>query len=101
MELPPYDNTRILKDVTISDPEFLKHLRFGDGTLLRDGTFGHHSGRSLKGRYIVRVGWDDVRGFLPQVWFPFAPARKERSLTPYTIGWNSDRDSKVQGLPYS
>jgi hypothetical protein len=34
---------------------------------LRDGTFGHHGGRSLKGRYILRVGWDDVRGFLPQV----------------------------------
>lgn len=67
MELPPYDNTPTLKGVTIADPEFLNTLRFGDGTLLRDGTFGHHGGRSLKGRYIIRMGWDDVRGYLPQV----------------------------------
>jgi len=67
VELPPYNNTTISKDVTIADPEFLKTLRFGDGTLLRDGTFGHSDGRTLKGRYIIRVGWDDVRGYLPQV----------------------------------
>ncbi|KAF9790704.1 phosphofructokinase domain-containing protein [Thelephora terrestris] len=66
VQLPPYDNTTILKDVTIADPEFLNTLRFGDGTLLRDGTFGHNCGRSLRGRYIIRVGWDDVRGYLPQ-----------------------------------
>ena len=67
MKLPPYDNTPISKDVTIADPEFLKSLRFGDGTLLRDGTYGHYGGRSLKGRHIIRVGWDDVRGYMPQV----------------------------------
>ena len=67
MQLPPYDNTPISKDVTIADPGFLKTLRFGDGTLLRDGTFDHSGGRSLKGRYIIRIGWDDVRGYLPQV----------------------------------
>jgi 6-phosphofructokinase 1 len=65
--LPPYDNTPISKDVPIAHPEFLKTLRFGDGTLLRDGTYVHHGGRSLKGRYIIQVGWDDVRGYLPQV----------------------------------
>lgn len=60
-------------------------LSFGYGGLLRDGagegdpnetetTFGGHlplradeavdGGRTLKDRYIVRVGWDDVRGWL-------------------------------------
>ena len=67
VKLPPYDNTTVSKDVEIADPEFLKTLRFGDGTLLRDGTFGHSGGRTLKGRYIIRVGWDDVRGWMPQV----------------------------------
>ena len=67
MSLPPYDNIPTSKDVSIADPDFLKTLRFGDGTLLRDGTYGHSGGRSLKGRYIIRVGWDDVRGWMPQV----------------------------------
>ncbi|KAF9790837.1 phosphofructokinase-domain-containing protein [Thelephora terrestris] len=67
VQLPPHDNTTTLKDVTIANPEFLNTLRFGDGTLLRDGTFGHHCGRSLKERYVIRVGRDDVRGYLPQV----------------------------------
>lgn len=93
MHLPPYDNIPISKDVKIADPEFLKTLRFGDGTLLRDGTYGHHGGRSLKGRYIIRVGWDDVRGFLPQV--PLSLVWKGSSLTICTIGWNSDRDCEV------
>ena len=44
-----------------------KSLRFGDGDLLRDGTGDHTHGRTLKGRYIVRVGWDDVRGWFAQV----------------------------------
>ncbi|KAH7907937.1 phosphofructokinase-domain-containing protein [Hygrophoropsis aurantiaca] len=44
----------------------LENLRFGDGDLLRDGTGDHPGGRTLKGRYIVRVGWDDVRGWFAQ-----------------------------------
>ncbi|KAH7930171.1 6-phosphofructokinase [Leucogyrophana mollusca] len=44
----------------------LSNLRFGDGDLLRDGTGDHPGGRSLKGRYIVRVGWDDVRGWFAE-----------------------------------
>lgn len=51
------------KDVHIRDETFVHNLRFGDGELLRDGTSDHPSGRTLKGRYIVRVGWDDVRGW--------------------------------------
>lgn len=47
--------------------EFLQNLRFGDGDLLRDGTSEYVGGRTLKGRYIVRVGWDDVRGWFAEV----------------------------------
>ena len=45
----------------------LDNLRFGDGDLLRDGTSEYMGGRTLKGRYIVRVGWDDVHGWFSQV----------------------------------
>ncbi|KAF8992840.1 6-phosphofructokinase [Cyathus striatus] len=38
------------------DTNLLHNLRFGDGELLKDGT----------SRYIVRVGWDDVRGWFAQ-----------------------------------
>lgn len=42
---------------------------YGAGELLREGAGG--SGESgLKGRYIIRVGWDDVRGWMEQVWEP-------------------------------
>ncbi|KIK17639.1 hypothetical protein PISMIDRAFT_110989 [Pisolithus microcarpus 441] len=41
----------------------VENLRFGDGDLLHDGTGDHARGRTLKGRYIVRAGWDDVRGW--------------------------------------
>ncbi|KIJ10708.1 6-phosphofructokinase [Paxillus involutus ATCC 200175] len=43
-----------------------ENLRFGDGDLLRDGTLDHPNGRSLKGRYIVRAGFDDVRGWFAE-----------------------------------
>lgn len=48
------------------DQNLIRNLRFGDGDLLRDGTSEYVGGRTLKGRYIVRVGWDDVRGFFSQ-----------------------------------
>lgn len=51
----------------VRDPSFIQNLRFGDGELLRDGTGDYPGGRSLKGRYIVRVGWDDVRGWFAEV----------------------------------
>ena len=59
--LPPH------KEVHIKDEGFVHNLRFGDGELLRDGTADHPTGRTLKGRYIVRVGWDDVRGWFSEV----------------------------------
>lgn len=49
------------------DTNLLHNLRFGDGDLLRDGASEDVGGRTLKGRYIVRVGWDDVRGWFSQV----------------------------------
>lgn len=53
--------------VTDSDPSLVHNLRFGDGELLKNGTGDHQGSRSLKGRYIVRVGWDDVRGWFAEV----------------------------------
>ena len=75
--------------VNYADSEWIAPLSdapisFGFGELLKDGAgegdleelAGHgaaglvmadkedEKGRSLKGRYIVRVGWDDVRGWL-------------------------------------
>jgi 6-phosphofructokinase 1 len=44
----------------------LKNLRFGDGPLLKEGTGDDATGRTLKGRYIIRVGWDDVRGWFAE-----------------------------------
>jgi 6-phosphofructokinase 1 len=46
------------------------NLRFGYGTLLRDWEgdgLDMPTGRNLKGRYIVKVGWDDVRGWMGEV----------------------------------
>ncbi|KAF9267703.1 6-phosphofructokinase [Marasmius fiardii PR-910] len=51
---------------TDGDINLIHNLRFGDGQLLRDGTGDDSRGRTLKGRYIVRVGWDDVRGWFSE-----------------------------------
>lgn len=54
----------------LDDTSFVNNLRYGDGGLLREGegdAMDHHGGRSLKGRYIIRVGWDDVRGWFSEV----------------------------------
>jgi 6-phosphofructokinase 1 len=49
-------------------PSLLQSLRFGDGDLLKYGIGDYaEGGRSLRGRYIVRVGWDDVRGWFAEV----------------------------------
>jgi len=52
---------------TSDDVNLIHNLRFGDGDQLKDGTADYGGGRSLKGRYIVRVGWDDVRGWFAEV----------------------------------
>ena len=65
------DNADVARSEQIaatSDQNLLHNLRFGDGDLLRDGTSEYAmGGRTLKGRYIVRVGWDDVRGWFSEV----------------------------------
>jgi len=55
------------QDQQAPDANLLHNLRFGDGELLKDGTSEYVGGRTLKGRYIVRVGWDDVRGWFSEV----------------------------------
>jgi len=68
--------------VTDTDPSLIHNLRFGDGELLKDGTADHQGGRSLKGRYIVRVGWDDVRGWFAQGGTLIGTARSDAFRTP-------------------
>lgn len=68
--------------VTDNDPSLIHNLRFGDGELLKDGTGDHQSGRSLKGRYIVRVGWDDVRGWFAEGGTLIGTARSKAFRTP-------------------
>ncbi|KAF8575190.1 phosphofructokinase, partial [Ramaria rubella] len=53
----------------ISNRDVVDNLRFGYGALLKNGEGDteeseHPEGKTLKGRYIVRVGWDDVRGWM-------------------------------------
>jgi len=66
-EAPNAPDLATTLDVKIRDPSFINNLRFGDGALLRDGAGDRTGGRTLKGRYIVRVGWDDVRGWFAEV----------------------------------
>lgn len=47
--------------------EFVQSLRFGDGELFKQGegdADDRPDKKTLKGRYIVKVGWDDVRGWM-------------------------------------
>lgn len=64
---PEVDHVNELPEPNQPDTNLLHNLRFGDGDLLKDGASEVVGGRSLKGRYIVRVGWDDVRGWFSQV----------------------------------
>lgn len=83
--------------VTAADPSLVHNLRFGDGELLKDGTGDHRGGRSLKGRYIVRVGWDDVRGWFAEVRFE-NQIRSDITLCD-VVGWDFDWDSKIDCFP--
>ncbi|KAI0787640.1 6-phosphofructokinase [Fomes fomentarius] len=66
--VPEKGNTspRIKTEEVQGTESFSHNLRYGDGELLKDGTSDHPGGRTLKGRYIVRVGWDDVRGWFSE-----------------------------------
>lgn len=55
---------------TVADDKLINNLRFGDGRLLKEGegdAIDRPGGRSIKGRYIIRVGWDDVRAWFAEV----------------------------------
>jgi 6-phosphofructokinase 1 len=53
---------------SLKDDALVRNLRFGDGSLLKDGEGdAEDASHNLKGRYIVRVGWDDVRGWMGEV----------------------------------
>ncbi|KAI0359832.1 6-phosphofructokinase [Trametes cingulata] len=62
--------------------DFVHNLRYGDGELLKDGTGDHPGGRTLRGRYIVRVGWDDVRGWFAEGGTLIGTARSTAFRTP-------------------
>ena len=83
--------------VSAADPSLVHNLRFGDGELLKDGTGDHQGGRSLKGRYIVRVGWDDVRGWFSEVCFGIQI--KSDNILCDIIGWNFDWNSEIDRFP--
>ncbi len=63
---PTSDTPQVAEGV---DTSLIDNLRFGDGDLLKNGLgdYSGSQGRSLKGRYIVRVGWDDVRAWVGEV----------------------------------
>ncbi|CAE6461865.1 unnamed protein product [Rhizoctonia solani] len=51
----------------VAELPFVKSLRFGDGELFKQGegdAEDRPDKKTLKGRYIVKVGWDDVRGWM-------------------------------------
>jgi 6-phosphofructokinase 1 len=76
VEAQARDDTLLQQVGSRPDQNLLHNLRFGDGELLKDGTTEFVGGRTLKGRYIVRVGWDDVRGWFSQVCSSFSlPSR--------------------------
>ncbi|KAI0303835.1 6-phosphofructokinase [Multifurca ochricompacta] len=81
-DAPSAHNLATTLDVKVRDPSFINNLRFGDGSLLRDGTGDHPAGRTLKGRYIVRVGWDDVRGWFAEGGTLIGTARSQTFRTP-------------------
>ncbi|KIY43861.1 6-phosphofructokinase [Fistulina hepatica ATCC 64428] len=60
----------------------IHNLRFGDGELLKDGTGDFVGGKTLKGRYIVRVGWDDVRSWFAEGGTLIGTARSKAFRTP-------------------
>ncbi|KAH7106308.1 6-phosphofructokinase [Auriculariales sp. MPI-PUGE-AT-0066] len=71
--------------VAQANPVFVQNLRFGDGELLRHGEGDADEdshGHSLRGRYIIRVGWDDVRGWISEGGTLIGTARSKAFRTP-------------------
>ena len=104
-EAPNAPDLATTLDVKIRDPSFINNLRFGDGGLLRDGTGDRTGGRTLKGRYIVRVGWDDVRGWFAEVCSSCFSPSQSALLKPASwlgharIGWHSHRYRTLASVP--
>jgi 6-phosphofructokinase 1 len=89
-----------VRPTTPQEPEvtnFINSLRFGDGDLLRDGTGDHAGGRTLKGRYIVKVGWDDVRGWFAEV--RSLKLKSRRMLDRGVLGRHAHRDGPISCVP--
>ena len=62
------DDEEVVEELHSDD--LVQNLRFGDGELLREGSGDSAElvgGRTMQGRYIIRVGWDDVRGWFSEV----------------------------------
>jgi 6-phosphofructokinase 1 len=67
-------NTRRLERLETEEmPEsegiLMRNLHFGLGDIIKDGMGDHSLGESLRGQYIIRIGWDDVQGWLAEVRF--------------------------------
>jgi hypothetical protein len=70
-------------------------LTYGEGGSLRGGEAESVS----KGRYIIRVGWDDVSGFLGAVSsVPLPPRSSDEALTQACSGRYLDRNCSLRGL---
>ena len=65
----------------------LQHLHFGDGDRLRDGTVDQKDRETLRGRYIVRVRWDDVKGWNAEPRRQVDHLILYNRLTESCIGW--------------
>lgn len=83
----------------IAQLPFVKSLRFGDGELFKQGegdAEDRPDKKTLKGRYIVKVGWDDVRGWMGEVgdsWFKYV-------FVDDCAGRNFDRYCPLCRVPY-
>ncbi|GJJ08561.1 hypothetical protein Clacol_002780 [Clathrus columnatus] len=67
----PLCKTEFTLDYQVAIPQVIDNLRFGYGSLLKNGEGdideqGIATTKTLKGKYIVRVGWDDVRSWLSE-----------------------------------
>lgn len=81
------------------DTRLLHNLRFGDGELLKDGTTEFVGGRTLKGRYIVRVGWGRCSRVVLSGSCSTTLVYDSVSLNILVfLGWNSYRDSPFNDI---
>ena len=71
--ISPTSGTQEVPD-EVPDRSIIHNLRFGDGPLFKsgEGDSVEENGKTLRGRYIVRVGWDDVRGWMGEVPIDFS-----------------------------